>query len=281
MPIDDHTLPRPTFAHSNRHRLPPVELRIINLPSRRREERPRATFSDIQPTTDDSRVRGGHVDAHTSNGLPNALVWIKNLGGIELKLVGAVASGDIDPAIDDAAGEEGASGEHPRHDGPPVPVDVILEHEVQRAVHVGDEAAADEERAVAGDGHTAEPPRARAVPARHGGDGVPGEVAEVEHLPLDLPRAAVEGEGEEPGGAEAQRPPLREEARLVGEEVAPAAAHEAAGRVRLDGEAEEAAERGVVGEPRDERRLPGRQLLLLGGPPGARGRRRWRGGTWA
>ena len=141
---------------------------------------------------------------------------------------------------------------------------------MQRAVHVGDEAAADEERAVgavaAGGSDATEPARACPVAARHGRDGVPREVAQVQHLPLDLARAAVEREREEPGRPEAQLPPLREEPGLVGEEHAPAAAHQPARVVGGDGQAEQAVERRVVGQARDQRRLlllPRRRWLLL------------------
>lgn len=126
---------------------------------------------------------------------------------------------------------------------------------MEGAIHVGDEPAADEEGAGVGNGDAAEPSGAGAVAAWHGRDAVPREVDEVEHLPLDLARAAVEGEREEPWGPETQRPAVGEEARPVGEQAAPAAAHQPARRVGGDGQAEDDAQRRVVREPRDEERL--------------------------
>lgn len=124
---------------------------------------------------------------------------------------------------------------------------------MQGAVEVGDQPATDHEGAVEGEGDAAEAVRADLPSARHGGDGVPRVAGEVEDEPLYLARAAVEGEGEEEGVAEAQSLPLSEEVLLVGEEEAPAEANGPAGGVGVDGEPQQAVECDVVGEARDER----------------------------
>nr|ACL52722.1 unknown [Zea mays]ACL53032.1 unknown [Zea mays]ACL54111.1 unknown [Zea mays]ACN34208.1 unknown [Zea mays]ACN35837.1 unknown [Zea mays] len=264
---DDDAQPRPPFPHPRRHRLPPVRPRVVHLAPRRREEGPRAPLGHVQPAAEHGGVGRRHVGPHAGDRPPRAgASGVEHLGGAQLELVRAVPSRDVHAAVDDAAGEEGPRRQHPRHHGPPVPAHVVPEHEVQRAVHVGDQPAADHERvpAVAGsrDGHAAEPARAGAVAARHGRDGVPAALPQVQHLPLDLARAAVERQREQPRRAQPQRPPLREEPGLVCQEMAPAPAHQPARAVGLHGQPQQAVQRRVVGEPRDQRlrRLPRRLL---------------------
>lgn len=74
---------------------------------------------------------------------------------------------------------------------------------MEGAVHVRNNPAAYQKRSLLRNCNASEPMREDTVPARHSRNRVPGEVDEVEDLPLDPTGAPAERKCEEEGGAEA------------------------------------------------------------------------------
>lgn len=85
---------------------------------------------------------------------------------------------------------------------------------MQWAAKIRHHAAADDKNTILWNSNAAEPIGASIFTARHDGDGMPGEVGEVEHMPLYLFREPIESEDKHPSTAEAHQLPFSEEAVL-------------------------------------------------------------------